>query len=65
MTTCMWSWIGLEIFVFLCHVKSRSLQRRFLLFSFSMYGFTLDFLCPLSRIRTPDSLESFGQNYDV
>ena len=59
MTTCMWSWIGLERCVFLCHVKSRSLQSRLLLSSFSMYGFTLDFLRPLSRIRTPDSLESF------
>ena len=45
--------------------KSRSLQSRMLLFSFSMYGFTLDSLCPLSRIGIPDSLESFGQNYGV
>ena len=65
MTTCMCSWIGLAKCVFLCDVKSRSLQSRLLLFSFSTYGFTLDSLRPLSQIGTPDSLESFGQNYGV
>jgi hypothetical protein len=40
--------------------KSRSLLRRLLISSFKMFGFTLGYPCPLSRVEILDSFGIFG-----
>jgi hypothetical protein len=44
----------------LMHVKRRSLLSRFLISSFNMFGFTLDYPHPSSWIEILNSLGTFG-----